>query len=80
MTRASGERVSMGSSYGADQALFRRLAAYTAIAAQIAQTHVRLHRGLASEQHVETIRVLAMMAGNVESAFAERRSATAVSK
>jgi hypothetical protein len=45
--------------------------AYTTVSARVAETRGRLLRGLTLEQYVETVRVLSVMAENVESALAD---------
>jgi hypothetical protein len=45
--------------------------AYTTISVRVAETRGRLLRGLTLEQYVETVRVLSVMAENVESALAD---------
>jgi hypothetical protein len=49
-------------------------AAHAEIAARVGETRTRLLRGLRTDQYIETVRILAKMADNVESALAEREA------
>lgn len=48
--------------------------AYSGVAARVGETRGRLVRGLTAEQYAETVRILSVMAGNLETALAEREA------
>lgn len=51
--------------------------AYGGVAARVGETRGRLVRGLTAQQYAETVRILSVMAGNLETALAERAAGPA---